>query len=88
MLKAKKLGNKYEKITNGDKIKFCYLKLPNPTQMNVIASPAELPDELGLSQYIDYKLQFEKAFLAPLEGILNVIGWSVEKQSTLEDFFG
>jgi DNA polymerase elongation subunit (family B) len=52
------LTKKYEEIKDGEKIKFCYLKLPNP-----------LRD------------------LDPMNIILSVIGWTAEKQSTLEDFF-
>ena len=82
-----KLGGKYETVANGDKIKYCYLKSPNPYGTNVIACPAELPPEFGLDRYIDYDLQFEKAYLDPLSIVLNSIGWSAEKKSTLDSFF-
>ena len=55
---------------------------------NVIAFPDQLPTELKLDRYIDYDLQFEKIFIEPLKLILDSIGWSVEEQATLEDFFG
>ena len=42
---------------------------------------------LGGDKYIDYDLQFEKAFVEPLKAILDAIGWSVEKTITLESFF-
>ena len=87
MLERHGLGNKYEQITNGDKVKFCYMKTPNPARTNVISCPSELPPEFGLEKYIDYPTQFDKAFIAPLQGILDVIDWKSEKQSTLEDFF-
>ena len=45
------------------------------------------PRELKLDKYIDYDLQFEKAFLEPLKIILDSIGWSVEKTVNLELFF-
>ena len=84
----KKLRNKYETIANGDKVKFAYLKQPNPYRVNVISAPGELPEEFKLQQYIDYDLQFSKAYIDPLSIILDSIGWSVEKKSTLESFFG
>ena len=43
--------------------------------------------EIGLDKYIDYDLQFEKAFLEPLKAILDAIGWNVEKTVNLESFF-
>ena len=86
-LKFNKLQNKYELITNGNRIKFCYLKLPNPIKENVIAFQEALPKELKLHNYIDYDLQFEKTFIEPLNLILHSIGWTAEEQTTLEDFF-
>lgn len=82
-----KVRDKYEQIANGDKIKFAYLKQPNPYRINVISSPGELPSEFGLQRYIDYDLQFSKSYIDPLSIILDSIGWSVEKKSTLDDFF-
>jgi DNA polymerase elongation subunit (family B) len=87
MIKEKKLDKKYAFIQNGEKIKFCYLKLPNPIRENVISYIQEFPKELGLDKYIDYELQFNKAFLEPMRVILDAIGWKVEKTITLESFF-
>jgi DNA polymerase elongation subunit (family B) len=86
-IKEKKLDKKYAAIQNGEKIKFCYLKLPNPMRENVISYIQEFPKELGLDKYIDYELQFNKAFLEPMRVILDAIGWKVEKTITLESFF-
>ena len=84
----KKLTNKYSLIQNGEKIKFCYLKEPNPMRENVISFIQDFPKELNLDKYIDYNLQFEKSFVEPLKTILDAIGWSVEKTVNLEAFFG
>jgi len=86
LLKKHKLNN-IMPITDGDKIRFAYLKTPNPIQDTVIAVPEELPAEFKLDKYIDRDLQFEKSFLDPLRSITEVIGWEVEKTSTLEGFF-
>jgi hypothetical protein len=87
-VKMKSLENKYQMLGDGDKIKFCYLKKPNPIHENVISCPSELPKEFGLERYIDYDTQFEKAFLDPIKSITDVLRWDLTNSATLEDFFG
>ena len=86
-VKKHKLDNKYSLIQNGEKIKFCYLKKPNVIHENIISFIQDFPRELNLDKYIDYDLQFNKAFLEPLKIILDAIGWNVEKTVNLELFF-
>ena len=86
-IKERGLDNKYSLINNGDKIKFVYLKKANPIRENVISFLNDFPYELGLDKYIDYELQFNKAFLEPVKVILDSIGWNVEKVANLELFF-
>jgi len=81
------LTKKYPMIQEGEKIKFSYLKMPNPFKDTVISYPARLPKEFDISRYIDYDTQFEKTFLEPIKVILDCMGWSTEKVSSLEDFF-
>jgi DNA polymerase elongation subunit (family B) len=87
LIVKEKLDKTYPLIKEGEKIKFIYLKEPNTIQSNIIAFPVVLPKELDLHRFIDYDVQFEKAFLEPLKIILNAIGWKTEKTSSLEDFF-
>jgi hypothetical protein len=87
-LKQKGLTNKYQLIQEGEKLKFTYLKSPNPFKDTVISFPTRLPKEFELQKYIDYDTQFEKTFLDPIKIILDSIGWKSEKQTTLESFFG
>ena len=87
MLKEYGIEKRYDPINEGDKIKFCYLRLPNPTKGNVIAFPNVCPSKFGLLQYVDYDLQFEKTFLEPLKNITEAIQWKLDRQKTLEDFW-
>ena len=87
---VKKLGldKKYPLIREGDKIKFVYLRTPNPYHENVIAFISELPKEFNLDSYIDYDTQFDKTFVEPLKTIIEPLNWQAEEVSSLEDFFG
>ena len=87
-LREYKLNNKYPMIGEGENIKYCYLKTPNPLKEEVIAFPVDLPVEFKLEQYIDYDKQYEKTFLDPLNIMLNAVGWSYEKKFSIDDFFG
>jgi DNA polymerase elongation subunit (family B) len=75
------------KIKNGEKIKYIFLRPQNPTRENCIAFVGKLPEEFKIESYIDFDMQFQKAFLEPIQLILNAIGWSAEERSSLEDFF-
>jgi DNA polymerase elongation subunit (family B) len=82
------LTKQYPMIQNGEKLKFTYLKQPNPFKDMVISYPVRLPKEFGIHEFIDYDMQFNKAFLEPIKVILDCMGWTTEKSSSLEDFFG
>ena len=86
-VKERGLEKKYAYIQNGEKIKFCYLKNPNPTRENVISFIQDFPKELDLERFVDYDMQFDKAFLEPVKAILDAIGWSVERKVSLDSFF-
>jgi DNA polymerase elongation subunit (family B) len=79
-----KLDRQFQKINQGDKLKFCYLRMPNPSKNNVIGAPGFLPKQMGLDKYIDYNLMFDKTFLEPLRAVTDVIGWKPERVANLE----
>jgi DNA polymerase elongation subunit (family B) len=82
------LDKKYQAIRDGDKIKFVYLRTPNPIQEDVIAFSQQLPKQLELEAYIDYDKQFEKVFLDALQIVIEPLGWKTQEETSLEDFFG
>ena len=86
-LKQLGLEKKYQKIQEGEKIKFTYLKMPNHLKEDVVSFPTRIPKEFELDKYIDYDLQFDKAFLEPIRVILDCMEWKAEKSNSLEDFF-
>jgi DNA polymerase elongation subunit (family B) len=75
----------YEQIRDGEKIKFAYLRKPNPFHSHVIGATHGCPPEWKIEQWIDYTQQFEKAFLTPLTAILTVIGWTNKAQPSVFD---
>lgn len=86
-IREKNLLDRYTPIQEGEKIKYIYLRTPNPIRDKVISFNGELPKELGLHAYIDYETQFNKTFLEPLNIILQAIGWKSERISSLEKWF-
>jgi len=82
------LGIKYEKIKEGDKIKFIYLREPNLIGENCIAFNTVIPPEFDLAKYADYDTMFDKSFIEPMKTILDGVGWTTKPQATLEGLFG
>lgn len=86
-LKSNNLTDSYELIKSGEKIKFIALQNPNILGAETVAFLTRIPHELKLETMIDYREQFEKSFIEPLDIILEKIGWHTEKVYTLEGFF-
>ena len=87
-LAEKKLKKSYPMIGDGEKVKFVYLKMPNPIREHVVAFSSGIPKEFGIDKrYIDYDTQFDKAFMEPLKTILEAIGWQAEQSNSLESLF-
>jgi DNA polymerase elongation subunit (family B) len=84
-LDEKGLTKKYPLIQEGEKIKFAYLKKPNPFKDTVISFPGRLPPEFDLQAFIDYDMQFEKTFLDPIKVVLDCMEWKTEKTNSLFD---
>lgn len=88
LLTEKKLEKAYQMIREGDKIKFLYLREPNPIGCNVITFQGEIPPEFDLHKYVDYDMMFAKAFLDPLNSLLECVNWQLKEKATLDELFG
>ncbi len=84
--KLAKTHNLNEIINGGDKIKIVQLKLPNPIGETVVGFLDFLPPEFGLTRYVDTDAMFQKAFISPMEDILDAISWETVLRASLEDF--
>lgn len=87
LIKEKNLVGRYPIIRDGEKIKYVFLKTPNPVRESVVAYLNDFPPEFGLTNYIDYDTMYQKGFIDPLQTIMDAVGWKTEKQVTLESFF-
>jgi DNA polymerase elongation subunit (family B) len=87
LLKDKNLEKKYLTIKNGNKIKTCYLTLPNSIKEEVLSVANRLPSELGLEKYIDYDKQYETQFFKTVNELSLIVGWDLRNTNSLEAFF-
>lgn len=88
----KNLTGKYNIITNGGKIKFVPLKVPNPLMSEVIGYPNDHQHKSfmvneEILEYVDYSSLFEGVVKAPLKPLLEQLEWNFEKTFKLTDFF-
>lgn len=75
------------KIRDNDKIKYCYMKMPNPLKQNVFGWLNNLPDEMKyLTSFADYDIQFEKTFKNAVEPIARLAGIRDENLADKLDF--
>jgi DNA polymerase elongation subunit (family B) len=79
------LTKEYEPVHEGEKIRFAYLKMPNPFHVHVMSAPEVCPPEWNIEKWLDYDTMFEKALVEPLEAILSCAGWSTVKTASLFD---
>lgn len=88
LVEKTKIQDRHELIRNGDKIKFVYLREPNPLGENIIGFSSTLPDEFGLVPFIDYEKMFEKTFEEPINAVLSVIHWDIRPKASLAFLLG
>jgi DNA polymerase elongation subunit (family B) len=82
------LTKKYQEIKDGEKLKYVFLKEPNPIQFPVVSFTTVIPKEFGIDKYVDYPRMFQKTFMEQITRVTDVIGWNMTEESTLESLFG
>jgi len=83
------LNGKHSYITQGDKVKWIYLK-PNTYQIEALAFlEFDLPDKIKdfLDEYADTKKVFESILLNKLEGFFNDLNWHLNLNENIDKFF-
>lgn len=88
LVNSLKLGNKWEYIRSGSKIKFLPLKEPNPLNSHVIGFVTDIPPEFGIDDYVDKESHYQKMFVSPLETFTIYNNWTLEKNALLDAFGG
>ena len=89
LLRFWKLDKKYNYITQGEKIKWIYLK-NNPYRIDAIAFlDYDIPKQIRtfIEQYADKQKVFESILLNKLEGFYNDLGWSLSLNPHRNKFF-
>ena len=89
LLRFWKLDKKYNYITQGEKIKWIYLK-NNPYRIEAIAFlDYDIPEQIRtfIEQYADRQKVFESILLNKLEGFYNDLGWSLNLNPHRNKFF-
>lgn len=70
------IGDKYDAILLGDKVRFCYVKPTNRYGINVIAyKDGQYPSEFEEMFDIDYETMWEKLIESPLKNFLVATHW-------------
>ena len=75
-----KLDGKVQKINSGDKVKYVFLKMPNPLDENVIGFKNKIPKKFNLHKYFDSLTQYYKVFGKIAEDMCNTLGISIKNK--------
>lgn len=76
---------KYRPIQSGDKIRYVYMKQPNPVKHTHVISfdDENILEELGLVQYVDRELMFEKGFMSAAKHTLEACSIQITDKRSL-----
>jgi len=90
IIDSKKLDNRFNKIQDSEKVKSCYLIVPNPVTVEedfIAFKDDRFISELEIDKYFDYDLQFEKNFTNKIALIVKSLNWDLYKTTdTLDEW--
>ena len=87
-IKKHNLLSSFTEIQSGEKIKFCYMKTPNPVYENVFGFIKRFPNTKKMREYVDRNLQFDKAFMAVIKKMCSHLQIPYEKsKNSINDLF-
>ena len=75
LLKKLNIDKKYESINSGDKIRFFYIRKPNPYGLSSIAFKYYYPKEFSTLFEPDYELMFNKIIFSAIERLYEAVNW-------------
>ena len=78
-----KLGQKYEKISSGDKVRYFYLAQPNKYNIQAIGYKYYYPEEFKKLFEADYETMFESHIFSVVERFYENVNWSAQKPGSL-----
>lgn len=87
-IKKHNLISSFTEIQSGDKIKFIYMKVPNPVYENVFSFIKKFPRFKKMDDYVDRDTQFDKAFMSVIKKMCNHIKIPHQKKTkSINDLF-
>lgn len=69
------INSNLQRIKDGDRIKYVYLKVPNFLDSHVISFMDDFPEEI--LRFVDYEKQFDVVFLRPVNNKLKKFGYEI-----------
>lgn len=77
------ISTKYEKISSGDKVRYFYVRKPNPYNISAIAYKYYYPEEFKKIFEPDYETMFENHIFSVIERFYNNVNWVAQKPGSL-----
>lgn len=84
ILDATGLGDVHEKIYEGDKVKVVYIKPQDHFKHDSISFKNSIPEELNISQHVDYERMWEAVFLKPIKQFYDILKWQMPNYETVD----